>query len=279
MGEIILKFGTVVTVKETKLTDEGLAGSETLNFTGATTFTLNAGADDRISDAAGSFSALKVGMKVTISGSASNNGVKTVSAISSDGSYFDVLETLVTEGPVASTALVTEADGNVKSALYYQGDTFTRSHRVSKNREFTIDLNAIDPAFERAIRGIGLIAQGKFGTAGGLEQSGNAHRLTDSLNLIKLSLKPNDTTNPQYEIGYTNNLENTFATVSYQRVLMQDANNTHTRLIGFFEGRVADLENIDQLDVITRLLDDQQALEASYQAMARVRNLSLSNFL
>jgi len=243
-------------------------------------FTQNLTAFDTIAATAGTFSNLSAGMKITTAGTASNNSTFTIVSVSSDGSSLEVLETLTTEAATGDEiATVPFADGAVNSASYYRGDTFTRAHRVSKNREFTIDLNAQDPAFERAIRAMGQIAQGKFGTAGGLEQTANANRLTDAINLVDLSLKANATTNPQYEAGYTNNIEQAFVTLGYQRSLISSSNTTHTRLAGFYEERVGSLENVNNLDAITRLLDDQKSLEASYQAMATIRGLSLHNYL
>ena len=39
------------------------------------------------------------------------------------------------------------------------------------------------------------------------------------------------------------------------------------------------IENIDRTAVIANILDDTRTLEASYQALARIRELSLVNFL
>lgn len=286
--------GSSITVLETVTAEAAAGANDTALITTATptldivaqsfNYTSNAtGFDTIASPVAGTFSALSSGMSITTAGAfnAANNKTYTIASVSSDGKTLTVREDVVTEvdGANNDSAVVTQADGTVKSVGYYQGDNFTRTHRVAENREFIMDLSAADPAFEKAIRAMGLIAQGKFGTAGGLEQDANEHRMRDALNLIDLSLKGNSSTNPQYEIGFTNNIEQSFVTLGYQRSLIQDANATHTRLAGFFESRVADLENIDKLDAITRLLDDQKSLEASYQAMATVRSLSLHNYL
>ena len=37
--------------------------------------------------------------------------------------------------------------------------------------------------------------------------------------------------------------------------------------------------NSDPLEVITRLLDEQNALQAAYQSLAQIRGLSLANYL
>ncbi|PCI42461.1 MAG: hypothetical protein COB46_00295 [Rhodospirillaceae bacterium] len=253
----------------------------TLRFgPGNMTFTNNATANDTITAAAGTFSNLTAGMTITTGGTVSNNSTYTIASVSTDGSSIDVLETLVTETATGDEiAQVALADGSIKSVSYYQGDTFSRTHRVSKNREFNIDLNAQDPAFERAIRAMGMIAQGKFGTAGGLDQLDNQHRIKDAIDLIDLSLKANSSTNAQYEAGFTSSMEQVFIDLGYQRSLIKDTNDNHLRLTGFYQERVAGLENADSLTAITQLLDDQRALEASYQAMATIRQLSLQNFI
>lgn len=289
----VLGGGSSITVLENNVVDEAPVGAnDTALITTATptldlvaqsfTFTNNASSFDTVdSGVAGSFSDLKIGMKITFGNTLANDGTYTVTGVSSDGKSISVLETLFTEAPTLNndTAVVTQADGTVKAVSYYLGDTFARTQRVSKTQQFDIDLNAIDPAFEKAIRAMSLIAQGQFGTAGGLEQTANANRVVDAVNLIDLSLKFNSPTNPKYEAGATGSIEQAFVTMGYQRSLIETANTEHTRLIGFFESRVSDLENINQLDVITRLLDDQNALQASYKAMSTIRGLSLQNFL
>lgn len=284
--------GSSITVLESVVNEAPAGANDTASITVATptldlvaksfTFTQNATSFDTIdSGVAGSFSAAKPGMKIAIGGSTNNNATFTIATVSTDGSSITVLETLTTEAPVGAndTALISLADGTISSDNYYNGDTLSHTHRASSTREFTVNLNAIDPAFEKAIRAMSMIAQGKFGTEGGLEQTANEQRVTDAVNLLDLSLKYNNVANPQYEANYTNSIEQSFVTLGYQRSLIKTANTEHTRLIGFFEERVSKLENIDQLDVITRLLDDKKALEASYQAMASVRGLSLHNYL
>ncbi len=274
--------GTSLKIKEVKLTDEGTAATPTLNFgPGNLTFTTNGGGGtDTIAGAAGTFSALSPGMKVTIGGTASNNGTVTVASVSTDGSTINVVETLTTEAATGNeTAVADQADGTVKSVYYYKGDTFARTHHVAKNREIKLDLNGADPAFEKAFRAMGMVAQGKFGTVGGLGQPASATRLNTAVGLLDLSLNYNDTSNPQYDANATSSIESVFVTLGYQRSLMKTSNETHTRLVGFFDQRVAELENVNKLDAITQFLNDQKALEASYQAMASISKLSLYKYL
>lgn len=288
----VLGGGSSITVLENVVTEAPVGANDTALITTATptldlvaqsfTFTDNTTTFDTVdSGVAGSFSALKPGMKITFGNTVNNNGTFTVASVSANGQSINVIESVFNETPTLSndTAVVAKADGTVKSQSYYNGDTFSRTHRVSRNRDFTLDLNAIDPAFEKAIRAMSLVAQGKFGTEGGLEQAANAQRVTDAVNLMDLALNFNDPSNSKYEAGFTNSIEQSFVTLGYQRKMIETVNVEHVRLVGFFEQRVSDLENIDQLEVITRLLDDQKALEASYKAMSSIRGLSLHNYL
>ena len=67
--------------------------------------------------------------------------------------------------------------------------------------------------------------------------------------------------------------------LGFDRVMINDTNQRHKDLIGFFETEIIDLENIDLTETLTNLLDEQRALEASFQIFARVRELSLTNFI
>ncbi|MDA1024067.1 MAG: hypothetical protein O2817_12115 [Proteobacteria bacterium] len=81
-------------------------------------------------------------------------------------------------------------------------------------------------------------------------------------------------------VGYcASNLEQVGLDLTFDQLLLSDTNKKHDQFIGFLESSIAGVENADPLDTITRLLDDQRALEASFQTLARIRQLSLINFL
>jgi flagellin-like hook-associated protein FlgL len=42
---------------------------------------------------------------------------------------------------------------------------------------------------------------------------------------------------------------------------------------------ISNFEDVDPLETYSKLLDQQNSLEASYQALARIRQLSLADFL
>ena len=67
--------------------------------------------------------------------------------------------------------------------------------------------------------------------------------------------------------------------IGFQQVMLADSKALHTHLAGLLDDRIAGLENADPQEAIARLLDGTQTLEASYQAIARVRRLNLAQFL
>ena len=243
---------------------------------GVLTFADNTPLDDTITTAtAGAFNNIPVGGTFTVTGTASNDGTYTVKA--NDGTTITVVTTdaLTAEAAVA-TGIVSAVNMTVDNS-YYSGDLNSFTHKVAKGREFNLDVNALNPAFEKAIRAMGIIAQGAFGTNGGLDK--HSARVNDALYLVSSSQNPAVSGAPPYGIELTTNIDQIQLDVGYKRVLIKNMNISHGKLSGFFDTRVANIENVDPLEVITRLLNDETSLEASYQAMARIRNLSLSSFL
>jgi len=67
--------------------------------------------------------------------------------------------------------------------------------------------------------------------------------------------------------------------IGYQQVLLHETNERHEQFITTLENQAAKVENADPLEAITKLLDQSRALEASYEAVSRIRQLSLIDYL
>ncbi|NQU60544.1 MAG: hypothetical protein HQ512_05400 [Rhodospirillales bacterium] len=281
--------GANLVVESKRFTDQGTGGAPYFTFTtaannlsfvdgGASADTITAPANT-FQDASGA--ALVAGLKLTIAGTgtANDGNAYTIASVSADKSTV----TLVTTDAVTAaanqngTVSTTKAAGTVASNSYYSGDAITLTHRVSSDRDFEFDINAIDPAFEKAIRGIKLILQGTFGTEGGLDQ--NAQRIDQAKFMVLSSLNRAVGGTPPFGTELVGNVDQMQIDLAFDQVLVQNTNRLHTDFIGFLDASVADVENVDPLETITRLLDDQRALEASFQALARIGQLSLVNFL
>ena len=77
----------------------------------------------------------------------------------------------------------------------------------------------------------------------------------------------------------TGSIEQIQRDVGFNKSLLDTTDKLHETFIGFIDGAIGEAEDVEQLDVVTRLLDSTRALEASFQAFARIRQLSLTNFI
>ncbi len=67
--------------------------------------------------------------------------------------------------------------------------------------------------------------------------------------------------------------------MGFNLTVLAETNERHRDFAATLDNQVAEIENVDPLEAITRLLDDGRALEASYQVVARIREFSLMNYL
>lgn len=229
----------------------------------------------------GAFSGLTAGMKIVADNmpTSSNNRTYTIASVSSDGSTITVSEDIETSETDTDGARlrVFSTSGTISADSYYNGDDLSSTHRVSTTQSFANNIDGIDPAFEKGIRALYLIAQGEYGTAGGLDQ--NKERVDEALFLINSSLQRAVTGDPPFGDELGGNIEQVEIDLGYHRVLIDTTKTINTNLMAFYDATASDIENADLQTLVTQLLDDQNALEASYQAYARITQLSLTNYL
>ena len=257
---------------QTRFTNVGAAGNDTIQILDSSGSALSNAFDD-----------LTVGQTFSLSGAGPgyDNTNYTIKSKSTDGSTVTVEEDITGSTVTDTDGVIIEAfavAGKIVSSSYYKGDELTQTHRISSIRTITDELTAIDPAFEKAIRAMGLIIQGKYGTEGGLDQ--NLERVDQARYLLASA---QDFVSSELPSGLstelTSNLQNIQVDLAYKRVLIKDINALHHKMIGYYDAEVANLENTDMTETITRLLDDKRALEASFETYARVRQLSLIEYL
>ena len=238
--------------------------------TGGLTFA--SGATDTVTaGVGGSLASIPVGSAFTVSGSAGSDGDYTV--LANDGTTITIAaKKLIDQGAAAA-----EVAGTVAAASYYSGDSVVLTHRVEQNRQLDIDLTAIHPGFEKAIRALAIIAQGAYGSEGGLDR--NLGRIDDAIALLNNALDRAVDDPPPYGPELDGTIERMQMDIGYRQVLIHETNERHKQFIATLEGRIADVENADPLEAITKLLDQSRALEASYQAISRIRQLSLTDYL
>lgn len=179
------------------------------------------------------------------------------------------------------TAYPTTRDGQTQ--LYYHGDSQELSYRVDSDREIKIGVTAIDPAFEKALRAMGMIAQGTVGTsgtAGGLDS--NPTRVEEALWLLHDSLNA-DTTARVSPINGTTESSSDFEAIQritgYNQTIVNDTTTQQTSYIAFLNAQCDNIEKVDMATALVQMQDEQRALEASYSTISMVKDLSLVKYL
>jgi len=255
------------------------AGTIMAADTAANTITIRNAGDT--ANVTGVFSNLQVGMNIEIASHAglASPTTATITGITNGGATLQLAALAGAGGNDTNGATVNvySADGTVKSETYYKGDQLSLTQRVSDRREFEFNVTGADPAFEKAIRGLQIILQGVYGTEGGLDN--NPDRIATAKFLVESGLERTVTTNANFASELIGSIEQVQQNVGFNQVLLDRTNDLHTDFIGFLDTSIDKVENINELEVITRLLDDARALESSFQAFARIRQLSLTNFI
>lgn len=285
--------GSTVTIETKMMADSADTFSFDANPAAPVTFADGAaGADDTLSFTAPpgfDINDIEVGGQITVAGgAAANNGehrvtnvtlnaatnIVTVSVQGLDGSDAGFAADVST----AATLRMPASSGTVTANGYYKGDGVARTHRLDDIRTYENDITAMHPAFEKAVRAMSIIAQGKYGTEGGLDQ--NNPRVKDAMYLINSALDVVvEGVPPPYGEEETGSIQALQEDVGYNQVMLNNLEKKHKDLSVAFANRIVDIENVDQTETITLLLHEQRVLQASMQSFTRLAKLSLANFL
>ncbi len=250
------------TTRAAHLTDGGTLGH-------ADTGDLTVVGDTVTAATATAFANVEVGATITIAGSTNgNDGAYTVIGKPADNQI--VLSKALTDGTEAAATMTLPA-------TWYHGDAIAATHRVDDQRDVSLDLTAINPAFEKAIRAAGIIAQGVFGAAGGLD--GHPERVDDALYLLNSAVDQTVAGTPPYGAEETSNIDDVRRQVGYQQVLLEETRTRQEEFAANLDIRASKIEDADINEAVARLLEELQSLEAAYKAVARIRQLSLVDML
>lgn len=190
--------------------------------------------------------------------------------VSNNGNYIEVASVSLTDETLSTNT-------KIDSSSWYQGDTLQLKHRVDTDREVDVGVYASDPAFEKAVRAISLIAQGVYGTAGGLDA--HQERISQALYLINDAIESPAAGTPPFGSEKPGDIKTATSLLDSTRKVISDKNTKHQQFQNFLGTRITDIAQVDKTEAVTTLLSDQTALEASYQSLAQVRNLSLLTYL
>ncbi len=207
----------------------------------------------------------------TVFSISSPNGVNNGSykVVSNDRTHIVVENTDLTAETAASSTL--------GASSWYKGDTMSIKQGVSSDQTISVGINAQNPAFEKALRAMAIIAQGVFGTAGGLDQ--NQGRVADAQYLLQSAMNPAPAGTPPYGTEPAGNMSTLQSELGVNQTTVQNAVSNQTNFVGFLDTQISSIEQADPSTAITKLLADQTALQGSYQAMSSIWNLSLLNYI
>jgi len=141
---------------------------------------------------------------------------------------------------------------------YYTGTSTKLTARIDDNYDLSYGVTADAPGFEELIRSLRLAADANVGPPQ------DRNRLEESLRVVKQAIQDIPTITSQ---------------IGSAQAAIQNIQSKHTDFKQFADKAIGDIANVDVTQAVTRLSEDQVTLEASYQVIARLSQLNLSQFL
>jgi hypothetical protein len=265
--------------------------------TGGVTFT--ASSNTMTAATVGGFNTIHVGDVITVAGSANNNNSYVVTGndgttltLAPPGKAIRVSDTTLNLAPpntavrtaddtvtfaAPNTAVQVAKNVSLSKTSYYAGNSGTLNQEIDNNTQFAYGVTASDPAFEKAFRAMALIAEGVTGTAGGLDM--NADRLQQANYLITSAIDNSSSGTPPFGPEQASNLGALTSQLDLQQSTLASTTTQQTNYQNFLQTGVGSIINSDLTATITEMLNQQAALQASYQSLASVQQLSLLNYL
>jgi|GEM_PF-349273 len=150
---------------------------------------------------------------------------------------------------------------------YYEGDTTIQQVRIDDGVTVQYGITADQSAFEKVIRALDNIAQTTFTNP---ITAAEKQVLNDAITLLTEATENNGA---QKTIGeFAADVALDLRTIDIQK-------DRHNEFINFATDSIGDIENVDPAETLSLLNFQQVQLEASFQIVARLGSLSLTNFI
>lgn len=152
---------------------------------------------------------------------------------------------------------------------YYQGDAGTAAIRISERTSVSYGMNGREEAIQQLMIGLDAIAN--------LPDTAPAETYLGDLfdqvrNMLGVVIEPDPTSSFE-------SITELRSRVLGPLNMLATARDNHVRFIDYAEDVAAEVEGINEAEVISRLQANQLVLQASFQTLSQIRGLSLINFL
>lgn len=191
--------------------------------------------------------------------------------VSADESYFDTDNLPIT--------IDANERWSIDSESYYVGGSATETYRISDNQSITLDISANDSVFDKLFRAFGMIAQGNLVKTDENGLITNADEVDSLVNEAMSYLQSAIDNNGKATNGKNETLSLVIAKISANYVTLDNIQKTLESVQGNLEDSVDSVKNVDKTEATVKLLEAQNSLEASYQVLSNVLNLSLLNYM
>ncbi len=170
---------------------------------------------------------------------------------------------------------------SLSAESYYIGGSAQETFRISDNQTITLDINANDPVFSKLYRAFGMMAQGNIiqTDADGNIEPGQSQAFRDLVNESMTLLQSAIDNNGKALSGKNDTLSMCISKISANYVTLNNTDITLNSIKNNLEDNIYDIKNVDQAEATAKLLFAQNSLEASYQVLSGMLDLSLLNYL
>ncbi len=186
--------------------------------------------------------------------------------------------------PIVATYPAT-LDWSISANSYYNGDDMVVSQQVNETRSIELSINGLDPAFEKAVRGLAMIAQGNLvderdptstSTLSKVNFTKTEEIITTALNLIDDALSHDPVNNTNEGKSDFNSL---ILKMKMDQELVERSIDEQETMSNYLQTQCDNIENVDPLVAATNLNAASIALDTSYAVLAKISDMSLLNYL
>lgn len=167
----------------------------------------------------------------------------------------------VNPGSLPNPGSLTSSVGVAPPNGYYQGDNGVAQATIDNNVTMSYGITANNPAFEQFIRVLNFLATSPPFNQSNSSDVANVNQATQMLNQT------------------VTQLQTLQGTVSLQQGQLSNTLTTHQQSLTLAKSSISNIEQVDPASAITQLNTLQTQLQASYQTMSIISQLSLVNYV